>query len=153
MPTKSSWKIKLWSSASTSKQRSHGVREFEILRYDPNEAPGSGLMASGSTLWGAPLEVQEWKPGHLHTEYRFHCVSKSCSCFASIPVRIGPANCVYMLSTMLVLARKGLLQRGFRSAYTLGNRGRSSAWQTVGQAWLLFLRTKRGTCGPLRDIW
>lgn len=40
---------------------------------------------------------QKWKPGHLHTECRFHCLSESRSCFPSILVRISPANCLYAL--------------------------------------------------------
>lgn len=69
---------------------------------------------------------QKQKPGHLHIECRFHCLSESRSSFASPPEQsVQPT--VYMLSIMLMLARKGLY---FLSVYTLGNRGSSPVWQT-----------------------
>ena len=39
------------------KQRSCRVSEIDILWYDLNEAPYSGLVASVSALWVAPPEV------------------------------------------------------------------------------------------------
>ena len=74
---------------------------------------------------------QKRKPGHLHIECRFHCLSSWKLFLLCFNLRNNQSTQLFTHSPlMLVLAREGLLQRYFLSVYTLGNHGCSTAWQT-----------------------